>query len=189
MSYTIIDNDFIEIEKLSNGAFRLYVILKKMCFGNKNSCFPSQEYLASRLDKSVRTIQRYIEELIEYGIVIKKRRGSISNVYVLCDKVTSQEDKENHSIKNNAQKSYFADEVAAKEKNNNYVKVNKAYSQSKVIDKSPSNKDNSFKSQNKKHYFNAYEQRSYNYKNLEAMLLGERSYDEELLYAATTSCD
>lgn len=189
MSYTIVENDFIEIEDISDGAFRLYVVLKKMCYGDKDSCFPSQEYLSNKLGKSIRTIQRYIDELIEYGVVIKKRRGSISNIYVLSHKVTVKEGKENYSSKGNSRKvvlsSYIYNEKAKID-----IKTNKDYCKSKTNDKNKNYKVASLKNQKKNHHFDAYEQRKYNTEYLEAMLLGEIAYDENLLYVATTSnCD
>jgi hypothetical protein len=38
------------------------------------------------LNKSVRAIKRYLGELISKGLIIKRRRGSISNEYELVEK-------------------------------------------------------------------------------------------------------
>lgn len=56
-SFTMVDNDILEAE-ISDGALRLYRVLSSYCFGDKSTCFPSQNTLAARLNKSIRTIQR-----------------------------------------------------------------------------------------------------------------------------------
>lgn len=90
INYTIISNDLITSNDISDGAYRLYSYLLSMCYGQKKECYPSQEYLSKALRKSVRTIQRYIHELINANLVAKKRRGSISNVYTLLTKKVAQ---------------------------------------------------------------------------------------------------
>ena len=87
--FTIIKNELLDKE-ISDGAFRLYCILESYCFGDKDTCFPSQKTLGTRLKKCVRTIQRYINELVTAGMIKIKRRGSISNVYIMAYKSVSQ---------------------------------------------------------------------------------------------------
>jgi hypothetical protein len=87
-NYFILQNSDIT-SNISDGAFRVYTLLNSMCFGTKNSCFPGQAYLAEKLNRSVRTIQRYIIELVKAKMIKIKRRGSISNVYTIVNKVTS----------------------------------------------------------------------------------------------------
>ncbi|ARC85219.1 HTH domain protein [Clostridium argentinense CDC 2741] len=104
-NYTIIQNDAIT-SNLGNGAFRLYCLLQSMCYGEKDSCFPSQNYLAEKLNKSTRTIQRYLQELYNAKLIPKRRRGSISNVYtILGRKILQQVDKAVNKAKN-AYRSY-----------------------------------------------------------------------------------
>jgi hypothetical protein len=88
-NYTILPNKDITCNSLSDGAFRLYCLLNSMCYGNKDQCFPGQSYLAEKLNRSVRSIQRYIIELVKIKMIKIKRRGSISNVYKIVNKVTS----------------------------------------------------------------------------------------------------
>lgn len=103
-NYTIIQNDTIT-SNLSNGAFRLYCLLQSMCY-NKDYCFPSQNYLSKKLNKSTKTIQRYLQELYDAKLVKKRRRGSISNVYIILGKkILQQVDKAVNKAKN-AYKSY-----------------------------------------------------------------------------------
>ncbi|WP_194190351.1 helix-turn-helix domain-containing protein [Clostridium chrysemydis] len=81
--YTVISNKLITETAISDGAYRLYSLLKSMCYGEKDNCYPSQEYLAKKLNKSVRTIQRYLTELEDRNLIKKQRRGSISNLYTI----------------------------------------------------------------------------------------------------------
>lgn len=84
-NFTMVDNDILEAN-ISDGAVRLYMILASYCFGDKTTCFPSQNTLAAKLSKSVRTVQRYLGELISKGLIMKRRRGSTSNEYQLVKK-------------------------------------------------------------------------------------------------------
>lgn len=85
-NFTMVDNDILE-SNISDGAVRLYMILSSYCFGDKATCFPSQNTLAAKLNKSVRTVQRYLGELISKGLIMKRRRGSTSNEYTLIKKI------------------------------------------------------------------------------------------------------
>jgi DNA-binding transcriptional regulator YhcF (GntR family) len=85
MSFTPISNELLDMD-MSDGAFRLYCLIQSYCFGDKKECYPSQRVLANRLRKSVRTVQRYITELIELGLITVKRRGSTSNLYQVLKK-------------------------------------------------------------------------------------------------------
>jgi predicted transcriptional regulator len=82
----MVDNDILEAN-ISDGAVRLYMILASYCFRDKTTCFPSQSTLAAKLNKSVRTVQRYLGELISKGLIMKRRRGSTSNEYTLIKKI------------------------------------------------------------------------------------------------------
>jgi DNA-binding transcriptional regulator YhcF (GntR family) len=146
-NYTILQNDDI-IANISDGAFRLYTFLNSMCYGDKNTCFPSQFYLAEKLCKSVRTIQRYLIELVQAGYIKIKRRGSISNVYKIVNKVTSTVKEAINKAKNAYNRNF------KKKKDNDDIKKTK---------------------------FNDYEQRNYDYNNLEQMLLGNMEYNPDML--------
>ncbi|MCR3761906.1 helix-turn-helix domain-containing protein [Clostridium felsineum] len=130
-NFTIIKNKDIT-SNLSNGAFRLYVLLESYCYGNtKNTCYPSQITLGKQLSKSVRTIQRYLKELENKGYVAKRRRGSTSSVYTILKKVIQHKIEKSINSAKNAYKKY-----------------------KKKIDN-----------------FSNYEQREYDYKDLEKKLL------------------
>ena len=73
MGYTLISNGILNYN-ISQGALKLYFILESMCFGDKIECFPSQQYLARKMSRSIRSIQRYLKELIENNIILKKKK-------------------------------------------------------------------------------------------------------------------
>lgn len=78
-NYTILPNNDITLN-ISDGAFRLYCLLNSMCYGEKDSCFPGQSYLAQKLNRSIRTIQRYMIELVKAKMIKIKRRGCFLQV-------------------------------------------------------------------------------------------------------------
>lgn len=81
-NFTMVENEIFDYN-ISGQAFRLYCLLKSYCFNGNDRCFPSQNTLAKKLNKSIRTVQRNLKELVTAGIITIKRRGSISNIYVL----------------------------------------------------------------------------------------------------------
>jgi predicted transcriptional regulator len=152
-NFTMVDNDILEAN-ISDGAVRLYIMLSSYCFGDKSTCFPSQNTLAIRLNKSVRTIQRYLGELISNGLIIKKRRGSISNEYQLVMKAG----------KNAVSK--VKEFFARKSKTREDAVFETEFKQTS-------------KPSSKAATFSAYPQRTYAFEKLENMLLGR---DENLPY-------
>lgn len=75
---------------LSDNAFRIYHYLLSMCYGKKNTCFPSQATIAKATHRTIRTIQRGLKELIQAGFILSQRRGSTSNLYTVLKKVQLQ---------------------------------------------------------------------------------------------------
>lgn len=146
INFTMVDNEILEA-KLSDGALRLYIVLSSYCFGDKSTCFPSQNTLAARLNKNVRTIQRYIGELIVSGLITKRRRGSISNEYQIVAKACKETAAKMKSIFN--RKSSNKDSSASSAKHGSYA----------GFDTKPQS-------------FSAYSQRNYDFGKLEDMLLG-----------------
>lgn len=58
---------------LSPGAKLTYSVLP-CCASGKNHAWPSQEYLAEKVSASVRPVQRYLKELIDFGLIEKCRQ-------------------------------------------------------------------------------------------------------------------
>lgn len=86
-NYTVVDNNLITNTDLPDSTYRLYCFLLSMCYGDKNTCYPSIAYLSQKLNKSVKTIGRNLKILKDKGLIVARRRGSISNVYTLVKKV------------------------------------------------------------------------------------------------------
>ncbi|ABS40649.1 helix-turn-helix domain-containing protein [Clostridium botulinum] len=160
-NYTITSNFDITNLKLSDGAYRCYMLLQHLAYGNKTEVYPSIRYIAVSLGRSCRSVNRYIKELVQLGYIAKRRRGSTSNVYTLLqkkvqqtiqnikDKVKSRDNrsKENKTTQSNNTKN-------TNHKNNNYIKKDK---------------------------FNDFDQRNYDFNKLEDLLLGEKGNLSECL--------
>lgn len=99
-NYTLTNNADITNLKISDGAYRCYNLLLSMCYGEKNSCFPSIKYLSIALGRSCRTINRYIKQLCKAGLIAKRRRGSRTNIYMLQKKVQQTAAKVVDKVKN-----------------------------------------------------------------------------------------
>ncbi len=123
MSFTAISNDIMDIN-MSDGAFRLYCLIESYCYGGKKECFPSQKTLAERLRKSVRTTQRYINELIKLGLITVKRRGSTSNLYQVLKKVVNSASESVVKTTNKIKKKCESYKKAAKSNFNNFQQRN-----------------------------------------------------------------
>lgn len=84
--HTYIPNNYLFDNCLKDGEKTLLTLLQASCFGDKVKTYPAQKTLAVALNKSVRTIQRYIQRLKELGYIEVRRRGSISNMYTVLIK-------------------------------------------------------------------------------------------------------
>lgn len=94
-----IDRIALDNADISFGAKYLYDTLCSYCFGNKDTCFPGQKTLASRLKRSVRTIQRYIKELVDAGFIKVKRVGkTLHNMYTLVSNLGKVMRQKGHEV-------------------------------------------------------------------------------------------
>ncbi|MBU3098712.1 MULTISPECIES: helix-turn-helix domain-containing protein [Clostridium] len=133
-NYTVIDNNLIIDTDLPDSAYRLYNLMLSMAYGEKDTCYPSIKYLAEKLNKSVKTIGRNLKILKEKGLIISRRRGSISNIYTLVKKTMQvKTEKLVNKLKSKFTKPKYAEKRSA---------------------------------------FNDYEQRAYDFDELEKKLLG-----------------
>ena len=69
--------------ELSAGAKLTYSVLA-CCAGGRDYVWPSQEYLAEKVSVSVRTLQRYLSELVRFGLIEKGKqyiKGQVRNIY------------------------------------------------------------------------------------------------------------
>ncbi|WP_035290201.1 helix-turn-helix domain-containing protein [Clostridium sp. KNHs214] len=162
-NYTISSNLDITNLQLSDGAYRCYMLLQSLAYANKTKVFPSQKYLAHALGRCVRTIQRYLDELVGLGLIIKRRRGSISNLYTLVQKKIQQGvDRLKRAVKGKREpeRRTLKDNTNSTVKQNNHKK--KTYPKYKK----------------KTEHFNDYTQRQYDFDKLEQALLGDSKSTE-----------
>jgi hypothetical protein len=88
-NFIVLKHNVITSNKISDGAFRLYCVLESYAFDQKDFCFPLQKTLAEKLSRSVRTIQIFsLANLIKI-----KRRGSISSLYTILNKLITESKK------------------------------------------------------------------------------------------------
>ena len=68
---------------ISAGAKLTYSVLR-CCSSGRDYAWPSQEYLAQKASVSVRTLQRYLSELVCFSLIEKCKKhikGQMRNVY------------------------------------------------------------------------------------------------------------
>ncbi|WP_102400467.1 helix-turn-helix domain-containing protein [Haloimpatiens massiliensis] len=161
-NYTITSNLDITNLSLSDGGYRCYMLLQSLAYANKTKVFPSQKYLAHALGRCVRTIQRYLDELVGLGLIIKRRRGSISNLYTLVQKtVNNAVDRLKRAVQNKREADSNTKD-APKQGDRNSDVVNHDFTKNKKS-------KNYYKK--KTSTFNDYTQRQYDFDKLENALL------------------
>lgn len=81
----VIIPEWVIVSNISHGAVRLYALLGKYADYETGEAFPSRKLLATRLDVSVATVDRFVKELVDIGAleVFKRCDNGIwlSNLY------------------------------------------------------------------------------------------------------------
>lgn len=101
--YTKVDNSFIFNKDISDGAKNLYLIMLALSI-KSNEIEHSQKTLANIMGKSVRTVQRYLKELKEAGLLEIFFRLGRTNIYRVLVKITNQVKEMVNQVKENIQK-------------------------------------------------------------------------------------
>lgn len=101
--YTNISNSFIFRNDISDGAKNLYLIMQALAIKG-DEIEHSQKTLANMMGKSVRTIQRYLKELKEAGLLEIFFRLGRTNVYKVLVKIVNKVKEVTTQIKENIQK-------------------------------------------------------------------------------------
>src|SRR5688572_23065540 len=83
--YTKVPNTILKRRDISPGAKLTYVML--LSYAHKQDrCFPGQKRLADDIGAGVRSVIRYMQELVKEGLLRVKRRGlGKTNVYYLAE--------------------------------------------------------------------------------------------------------
>jgi len=108
MGFTPVEHKLLKDTSLSCKARMLAIIISSYCY-NGDECYPNQQTLADDMGMSVRSIQRYLTELKEAGIIRVIRRGHTSNIYKFLISVRRFIDKTVTTVKtsmNKAKQSY-----------------------------------------------------------------------------------
>ena len=72
---TWVENSFSWDNKLTPTEKNLYFNINSGCFGNSVDVFYSQETMAKSINRSVRTVQRSLKNLVKFGYITIIRRG------------------------------------------------------------------------------------------------------------------
>ncbi|MCB2299618.1 helix-turn-helix domain-containing protein [Clostridium tagluense] len=88
--YVNINKEFLFDSNLNNTDKTLYIVLQSICWGDKDSCFPSQKTLSQAINRSIRTIQRSLKKLKQLGYILVELRIGTSNIYTMLKKIISQ---------------------------------------------------------------------------------------------------
>lgn len=101
--YTKVNNSLIFNTQISTGAKALYFIMLALSIKG-NEIEHSQKTLANIMGKSVRTIQRYLKELKEAGLLQIFFRLGRTNIYKILVKITNKVKEVVNQVKENIQK-------------------------------------------------------------------------------------
>ena len=116
ITYTSVQTHIDFFNNYSFGAKETYRALANHCHKGKITCNPSLDRIAKMINRSVRSVIRYIKELIESGLVKKQRRGHKSNIYTLTGHIAinpstqkMEELNESNCLENNPDRNKVAE--------------------------------------------------------------------------------
>jgi predicted transcriptional regulator len=122
----------IQHENLTSGAVRVYACLADMANRDKNYAFPSHKTLAVKTNMSVSSVRRHIDELVQVGALLVRKRfkpegaGQTSNLYTVVHKAMENKEKgvtENDPLVTDEQGGYSPVDNEEEPHNNNlYIK-------------------------------------------------------------------
>ena len=102
--FAMVPRWIIQHENLTSGAVRVYACLADMANRDKNYAFPSHKTLAVKTNMSVSSVRRHIDELVNVGALLVRKRfkpegtGQTSNLYTIVHK--PMENKEDSVTEN-----------------------------------------------------------------------------------------
>ena len=103
--FAMVPRWIIQHENLTSGAVRVYACLADMANRDKNYAFPSHKTLAVKTNMSVSSVRRHIDELVNVGALLVRKRfkengeGQTSNLYTVVHK--PMENKQEGVTENN----------------------------------------------------------------------------------------
>lgn len=105
-TFAVVNTNVIYNKAISSMAFRLFCSLVQKCYGQKNTCFPSQKRLAEELQVCVRTIQRCLKQLTAQGLITIQHRLGTSNIYTILHKIKLQVQQKKNDFISYAKNAY-----------------------------------------------------------------------------------
>ena len=131
-SIAMVPQWIIQHENLTSGAVRVYACLADMANRDKNYAFPSHKTLAVKTNMSVSSVRRHIDELVQVGALIVRKRfkengeGQTSNFYKVVHKPMENNNEgvtENDPVLTGEQGGYSpVDNEEEPDNNNLYIK-------------------------------------------------------------------
>ncbi|HHV73419.1 MAG TPA: helix-turn-helix domain-containing protein [Thermoanaerobacterium sp.] len=100
--YTNVLNSVLFNTDISDGAKNLYLIMLALCIKG-DEIEHSQKTLSTMIGKSVRTVQRYLKELKEAGLLEIFFRLGRTNIYKILVKITKQVKEVVNQVRENIQ--------------------------------------------------------------------------------------
>ena len=97
--FAMVPRWIIQHENLTSGAVRVYACLADMANRDKNYAFPSHKTLAVKTNMSVSSVRRHIDELVNVGALLVRKRykpdgaGQTSNLYTVVHKPMENKEK------------------------------------------------------------------------------------------------
>ena len=85
--FAIIDEWVLDLD-ISDRAIRLYAVLNRYADKDTNKAFPSRQTLADRLRCSPKSVDRALDELIQFGLLKKRQRHNSSLIFTLVTPVS-----------------------------------------------------------------------------------------------------
>ena len=85
--FAIIDEWVLDLD-ISDRAIRLYAVLNRYADKDTNKAFPSRQTLADRLRCSPKSVDRALDELIQFGLLKKQQRHNSSLIFTLVTPVS-----------------------------------------------------------------------------------------------------
>lgn len=177
--FTSVYNEVIRDPELDPKYKTLYFLLASYCW-NKDHCFPSQKQLARILGRDERTVRKWINKLVEYGLIRVTKGIRYSNVYMLCDmkdvykstmdsqdsKMSPEETDRSHRTKTSGQTGSFCPPNNTQSNNTQLKESSSTESTTTEDDKSNTNsKTNKLKDSKGREIIKAYREDSSAYYN------------------------
>jgi len=108
---------------LSPQAFKVYVALATFADNETLRCFPSQEKIAERADMALRTAQRYIKELVDFGCITYRKKDVENSKWKVNEYLLMSENPSTANLKTFEDSKELVEELETIQKDVDYETV------------------------------------------------------------------